>query len=79
MVKRVEKRSTFLKRAKTVETNGVEPLEEVAGLSVLGRVATLLDKTLDFLKARDDSLVARGAPAPFLRLGEIIEFRAQRV
>jgi hypothetical protein len=36
----------------------VEPLEDVAVLSVLGRAAVLLDKTVDVFKACDDALVA---------------------
>jgi hypothetical protein len=57
----------------------VEPLEDVAVLSVLGRAAVLLDKTVDVFKACDDALVARGAPALLFRLCEIIKFRAQLV
>ncbi len=46
---------------------------------MLGRVAVLLDEPLDLLEARDDPLLARGAPDRLRRLGEVGEFVAQLV
>jgi len=51
--------------AKTIEAHRIQPLKDVAILSVLRDVAVLLDKTLNLLEARDDPLLAR-RPARFL-------------
>jgi len=79
MVERLKKRSAFLKLTKAVETHGIEPLEDVAILSMLRSMTVLLDKALDFLESSDDALVARGAPTLLFRLGEVVEFGAQFV
>jgi hypothetical protein len=79
MIERRKKRTTFLKRAKTLESHGIEPFKDVAIFPVLRSTTVFLDKALDFFKPGDDAHFARGATALFLRLGEIVEFGAQFV
>ena len=63
--------------AQAVEARGVKPLEDVTLLAMLRGAAMLIDETLNFLEARDDAFLARGAAALLIRLGEIREFAAQ--
>ena len=79
MIEGRQQRAAVLKSAQPVETDGVEPLEDVAVLAVLGSVAVLLHEALDFLEPRDDPLLARGAPDLLRRLGEVGQFVAQLV
>ena len=74
MVKRRKQGAAFLKRAQTVEAHGIQAFKDVAALPVLRGVAVLFDELLDFLKARNNALLARRAPALFLRLRKFGEF-----
>ncbi len=65
-VERSKKRPAFLKRAKTVQTNGIEPFEDVAIFAMLRGMTVFFDEALDFFESGDDALLARGAPALFL-------------
>ena len=80
MVQRRKQGAALLKRAQAVEAHGIEPLEDVAIFPVLRRAAVLLDKSLDFLEAGDDALLARRASALLLRLRrQVVKFSAQFV
>ena len=79
MVEGRQQRATVFKRAQPVEAHRVEPLEDVTVLAMLGSPAVLLHEALDFLEARDDPLLAWGAPDLLGRLGEVGELVAQLV
>lgn len=65
MVERRKQRLALLKRAKTIEAHGIEPLEDVAIFPMLWGMTVFFDKTLDFFESSDDAFLARGAPALF--------------
>src|SRR6185437_10389926 len=79
MVHRHEKRSAFLKRAKAVESLGIEPFKNVTILAVLRRMTLRFDKALNFFESRDDALFTWRAPALLLGLRELVEFGTQFV
>jgi hypothetical protein len=76
MVERREKRAAFLKRAQAVEAHGIASLEDVTIFAMLRHASVLFDKTLD-LSSNPAMMRSRGASAARLRLGEVVEFRAQ--
>ena len=58
MIERLQQRPEFGKLAQAIETDGIEPLEDVSILAMLRRAAMLLDEALDLFKTRDDALLA---------------------
>ena len=64
--------------AQAVEADGVEPLEDVPVLAVLGGAAMFLAEADDVLEARDDPLLARRAGAR-LRRDRLDAKRAQQL
>jgi hypothetical protein len=79
MVKRRKKRTTFPKCAQAAEAHGIEPLKDVPIFPMLRGAAVLFDELLYLVESGNDAFLARGAPALFLRLGEVVEFGAQLV
>ena len=77
MIERSEKGTALLQRAQAVEARGVKSLEDVTLLAMLRGAAMLIGETLNFLEARDDAFLARGASALLFGLSEIREFVAQ--
>ena len=63
MIERREKGTALVQRAQAIEAHGIEPLEDVAILTVLRRATVLFDEPLNFLEARDDPFLARRAAA----------------
>ena len=79
MVEWFEQRAALGKLAQAVEAHGVNPLENVPVLSMLGSTAVFLEESLDVLEARDDAFLARRPTARLFRRRELLEFRAQFV
>jgi hypothetical protein len=79
MVERREQQVAFLKRPKTVQSNGVESLGNVSLFAVLRRVAVRVDEALYLLERRDDPLLARRWAALLFRLSEFRQLLAQLV
>ena len=77
MIEWLQQRPALLKRAQAIKTHGIESLENIAVFSVLWGAAISIDKTLNLLKARDDTFLTGRATAFLLRLSKIVEFRAQ--
>ena len=79
MVERREHYAAFFERAKTVEPDGVEPVEDVAILAMLWFPTMFIDEALDVLEPSNDALLARRTPALLFRLREIRQFSTEIV
>ena len=79
MIEGRQQRATILKSAQPVETDGVEPLEDVAVLAVPGGVTVLLHEPLDFLEACDDPFLPRRPSNRLFGLSEVSELGGEFV
>ena len=74
MIERLKQRATFRQCSHSIQTNSIEPLENVAGFPMLRDAAMLFKKSLDFLESGDNALLTRRASARLLwrcKLGKL--------
>ena len=79
MIQRRKQHAALRQSAQAIEANGVEPLEDVAVLSMLRGATVLLDEALNFLESGNDALLARRASARLLWRSEFGKLGGQFV